>query len=251
MKEIFESDIKARHIASELKYCDVNTQPSIIQELMQKHDFDVFGIIDNNELRGYVEKSDLDNSISSLHVKYFDDSVLIENSTPLIHIFPLLKEKPHRIFVLYENHVRGIITISDLQKITVRMFLFGLISLLEMKMTHIIRNRYENDSWKDKITPERLEAAQELYDSQKETNENIGLLDCLQFADKKTIIEKTDDVITEIDYSKKYLKRLLRRAMNLRDTLAHSRDLIYLKGSVIIDLSINIDNLIEKMSKID
>lgn len=251
MKEIFESNITASHIASELKYCDINTNPSIIEELMKKHDFDVFGITDNNEINGYVEYSDFENNCSSPSIKHFDASDLIADSTPLIDVFPLLKEEPHRLFVLFGNQVRGIITISDLQKITIRMFLFGLISLLEMKMTHVIRNRYENESWKNKITSERLEDAQEVYDDKIVTNENIGLLDCLQFADKKKIILKSNDVIYEIGESKKYIDNILFHAMDLRDKLAHSRDLIELSGSKIIELSIEIDELLEKMSEID
>ena len=109
----------------------------------------------------------------------FDSSELITDSTPLIKIFRLLREEPHRLFVLYENQIQGIITISDLQKIPVRIFLFGLISLLELKLTQIIRNRYKNDEWFQKVGDDGQKAVNKEYERQKLSNENIGFLDCL------------------------------------------------------------------------
>jgi len=250
LRNIFKKEITAIHIAEELKYCHPDVGTIKIKETMESLDFDVIGINDNDNINGYVEISDLNDLTLSNHIKSFNSSELIEDSIPLFDILKILKRKP-RIFVQHENEVWGIITVSDLQKITVRIFLFGLISLLEMKMTQIIRNRYKNNSWKKKLKDNRYESAQKLQMDQKLNNENIELVDYLELSDKKNIILNSEDIMIELGYKKKYLKGILGSSINLRNTLAHSRELEDLKSSKIINLSIKIDELLEKMAKIE
>ena len=250
LRNIFKKEITAIHIAEELKYCHPDVGAIKIKETMESLDFDVIGISDDDQIKGYVEISDLNDLNLNNHIKSFNSTELIEDSTPLFDILPILKIKS-RIFVQFENEIWGIITVSDLQKITVRIFLFGLISLLEMKMTQIIRNRYPNDTWKQKINPNHYKTAQNLQKNQKSTNENIELIDYLQLSDKNKIILKSPEVMTELGYDKKYFKDLLGSIINLRNILAHSRDLEDPKSSKIIDLSLKIDKLIGKMAKLE
>lgn len=237
------------HIAEELKYCELDTESFIIKKKMKSLDYDVFGITDNSELYRYIEYDSLDRLNWRDSIKTFNSLELIADSTPLVNILPLLKNR-ERIFVLYGNEVRGIITRSDLQKISVRMFFFGLISLLEMKMTKIIRDHYPDDSWKDLISPNRLQKAETLFYRQKQYHENIELLDCLQFADKNTTILKSQNIIKKLEYSKNNLKSILRRAETLRNNIAHSRDFFEFNSSELIDLSIDLDSLLLKMASI-
>ena len=251
LKKMFESDITASHLDSKLKFLNRNSDPLDIKEQMTKYGFDVFGTVDDEGTKGYVENSFGNNERSSLNFNNFDSSELITDSTPLIKIFRLLREEPHRLFVLYENQIQGIITISDLQKIPVRIFLFGLISLLEMKMTQIIRNRYKNDEWFQKIGDDGQKAVNKEYERQKLSNENIGFLDCLQLSHKATIIVNTDEVLVELGFTKNKLKKVFGSIINLRNGLAHSRDLIDYNSSKIIDNAIKMDKLVEKMTKIE
>ena len=216
---------------------------------MEKSDFDVSGITNNSEVYGYIEYNFLDSLNWHDHIKTFNSSELIADSTPLVNILPLLKIK-ERIFVLYGNQVRGIITRSDLQKISVRMFFFGLISLLEMKMTKIVKENHPNNSWKHLITFNRLRSAENLFSQQKQIHENIELLDCLQFADKNTIVLKSNNILKVLNYSKNDLKSILGRAETLRNNIAHSRNFVEFTSSDLIDLSIEIDGLLQKMALI-
>lgn len=214
---------------------------------MEKSDFDVSGITNNSELYGYIEYNFLDRMNWQDHIKTFNSAELIADSTPLVNILPLLKMK-ERIFVLYGNQVRGIITRSDLQKISVKMFFFGLISLLEMKMTKIVKDNYPDNSWKHLITFNRLQSAENLFSKQKLNHENIELLDCLQFADKNTIILKSNNILKVLKYTKTDLKSILGRAETLRNNIAHSRNFVGFTSSDLIDLSIEIDALLQEMA---
>lgn len=250
MKDIFESNITASHIAEELKYCNSDIDFGSLKENMEKLDFDTFGITTQSDIKGYIEYSDVNDNKWKENIKTFDSSDLITDSTPLLNILPILKKK-ERIFVLYGNQVRGIITRSDLQKITVRMFLFGLISLLELNITKIIRDEYPDDLWKDLINEKRLIEAEKLLDAQKLKSENISLLDCLQLTDKTMIFRKSENIIERIGCSKSKLKSIFGYSTNLRNTIAHSKNLIDLHSSDIIDLAIDIDYLLEKMANMN
>ena len=215
---------------------------------MVRYDFDVIGITYNERKIGYVENSDLIDENSNLNIKYFNSWELIADSTPLIEIFPLLKNEPHRLFVLYGNQVNGIITISDIQKITVRIFLFGLISLLELKMTEIILDSYPDDTWKNILKDNRLQKAEKLFKWQKKNKENLELVDCLEFIDKCTIILQSNK-IKEIETPIEDLKHILILSETLRNIIAHSKN--FDKEELdIVDLSIQLSKLLNEMSNL-
>src|SRR5690606_29044313 len=129
---------------------------------------------------------------------------------------------------LVGSEASGIITRADLNKPPVRVYLFGLISLLEMHMAHWIRVEYGNESWRDRLTAARLESAVMLQEERKKRNEEIDLVECLQFCDKRDLVIAHDDLRRRLGLgAKSEGRRLLKRAERLRDLLAHSqRDLV-------------------------
>ena len=68
---------------------------------------------------------------------------------------------------------------------------------------------------------------------------------------KATIIVNTDEVLVELGFTKNKLKKVFGSIINLRNGLAHSRDLIDYNSSKIIDNAIKMDKLVEKMTKIE
>jgi len=193
---------------------------------MELLDFDVMGINEKGSIIGYVNKVDLKSGTCSDHIKQFKVTELISESTPIIDFISLFKERK-RLFVLDKNQVKGIITRGDLQKTSLRMLLFGYISLLEMQMQRIIQNMYPNDTWKTCLKTNRIKKAEELLMKRKKRNEDIGLLDCTQICDKSTILSKIDNIkilLNEnhiVNYSN-YLSKI----KSIRDNIAHSQDLI-------------------------
>lgn len=255
LRNIFESDINAMHIAEILEYCKMDDDSKIILERMESSNYHVYGV-SNEEgvICGYIEKSELKEGQCKEYFKNFESSELIADSTPLIEILRLLKVKP-QLFVLCGSKIRGIITLADLQKVTVRILLFGLISLLEMRMTEIINDYYPNNTWKHHIKDERLDLACEIFDDKEKCRENIELIDCLQLSDKSKILINTPELLKKLQYSRNHLKSILGNTVNLRNKLVHSRNLgdykdHYIPSLKIIELSENLSNLLEKMSKI-
>ena len=66
-----------------------------------------------------------------------------------------------RVFVLVGPEVKGIITLADLNKPLVRVYLFGLVSLLEMHLRFWVSTSYGQDDWKHELKEDRLRTANE------------------------------------------------------------------------------------------
>ena len=226
LRSIFENNISVRDIYEDLEYCNVNDDAMYIKNIMEEKEFDVFGILKDNVLFGYIKQDELKEGLCEKYQNPFKPTELISDSTPLIELLSILHDQP-RIFVLKCNRVVGIITHGDLQKAPVRMLLFGLISLLEMNLLRLIKSYYPDDSWKGILSNGRIKQAENLLNTLKERNEGIDLADCLQFCDKRKIILNNQEIVERIwQNDKNSLRNVLKGIQELRNKLAHSQDII-------------------------
>jgi hypothetical protein len=165
------------------------------------------------------------------HVKPLTKDRLIADSTPLADIFSVLSSQPH-MFVLIGPEVRGIVTRADLNKPPVRVYLFGLISLLEMHLTYWIGQYLRNDSWTEYLTAGRLQKANDLLQQKKRHNDDVGLIDCTQLSDKLRIATRSGAIVQHMSVPCSRRKRkTLGSAERLRNLLAHSESDLSLVGS--------------------
>lgn len=135
----------------------------------------------------------------------------------------VFKER-HFTFVLIGSEVQGIVTRADLNKPPVRVYLFSLVSLLEMHLGFWVRAEYPNDSWQQELKEERLAAARLLLKERRRRRQDPTLLECLQFCDKRDLIIRKKEVRARLGLGgAKASKRLLERAEALRNGLAHSQ----------------------------
>ena len=161
--------------------------------------------------------------------------------------------KNSRMFVLDRNRISGIVTRGDLQKAPVRMMLFGLLTLLEMKMLQFIRIYYPQGFWQILLKDQRLNRAKELMADLQDRNEATDLTDCLQFCDKRVIILKTPEIWKQIGLkSKGSGDKFLKVAEKLRNNLAHAQDIIMgLSWPEVIDLAEEIETVLKKCEEIE
>jgi hypothetical protein len=226
MREIFDRGITIRDIAEPLASFD-SIQPSrTIREYLEQRDFDVVGVREDGVIKGFAKKADLTSGLIADHVVEFCEKNILPERAPLVQVFKFLSQS-QQVFVILKEQVWGIVTRGDLQKGPVRMWLFGLISLLEMNFLKMIREYYPDSSWKVLLKPNRMDDAEQIFSDRKQKNEATDLLDCLQFCDKAEIIQKTEKLVAALGFSsKKKIDQLLGKLERLRNTLAHSQDII-------------------------
>jgi len=245
-------NISVKHVLESLKSCHADDESAVIRKRMEEPDldFDVMGIKENGEVYGYVERSTLAGGPCAKYGRTFHPRELVAESASLTDVFSVLRDAP-RVFVLKGTKVMGIVTRGDLQKAPVRMWVFGLITLIEMNLLFIVRSRYPNGSWKDHISEARLRKANDLFDERKKRNEAIDLADCLQICDKADLALKISDIKQKIkDGLKKNPHPILDSVEDLRDILAHAQDLVI--GSTWtdrIDLIENLEKLLNALEQ--
>ena len=78
-----------------------------------------------------------------------------------------------------DGRVGGIVSRSDLEKPRVRMWLFGMMTLIEIRFTRLIGRLSPEDSWKQFLSASRNKKAEELLREGTRRNQSPTLLDYL------------------------------------------------------------------------
>jgi hypothetical protein len=151
------------------------------------------------------------------------DQVLSPN-TPLFQAFPIIARK-RRVFIGTPQHITHIATRSDLDKIPVRLGLFGLISVLESVLRDKVRSSIPE--WEESLSVDRLDAARKLYQLKTARAEEIDLIQCLQLGDLGSIFSKSQRFKRfGTSLSRKVYDDRIRNIGKLRDALAHSQNIL-------------------------
>lgn len=249
LRKLFEEGITVRSIFEPLRACSANESAAEIKRKMLALDFDVFGLnsLESGPVEGYIQLSDLKNGTCGQYKKDFNISDVISNSTSLIDALTLLRGQ-ERIFVLVRNSIEGIITRADLQKPPVRLLIFGLITLIEMHLSDLIRKYYPGESWRKRLSPKRMKVIEDIRKQRKKRNEELDDIDCLQFCDKRTLALDEKQIIKILDFkSKKQGNKVLRSIEKIRDKLFHAQDIVIgTTWEEIISLIEEIESLIQK-----
>jgi len=227
LRKLFDEGITAKSIYEPMEWCLFSDDATVVSARMKSLDFDIFGVkqIDNSRIEGIVNSERLIDGSCAQYVTPITTLDLIAESTPLMKVLGILKDKPH-IFVLCETEDIGIISHADLQKPPVRILLFSLVSLFEVHLSYIIGKYYPEDTWKLKLTENRLKKAEEMHGLRKQRSEELDLLSCIQLCDKRTLLLASEDIrkhfgIKDIKTAEKNLEKV----ENIRNNLAHSQDL--------------------------
>ena len=251
LRKIFEHSITVRDISSKFSYHSGDEDSKKLKIEMIISDYDVMGV-QNGESTGYVFRDDLRTGSISDFMKQFQPSELISETTPLIDLFPILKNR-ERVFVLTKNKIDCIVTRSDLQKAPVRMLIFGFISILEMHLLQIIKRIYPDGSWKNFLKRNRFNEAKKTYDLRHAKNEALDLIDCIQLADKRDLLINNVDILKKIGFnSKTTAEKFLKKVEGLRNKLAHAQEID--SGSSwpeIIELTVKVESIIKKIENLE
>jgi hypothetical protein len=173
-----------------------------------------------------------------------DNAQVVPDTLPLAALILRLQDQP-RLFVLACGQISGIVTRGDIHKPPGRMWLFGMITLLEMRFSRLIEQACPGNSWTTHLSEGRLEKAQQLLALRRARNQHLSLADCLQFADKTTIIARNSQLrsLTRF-HSKREIDETGKQLENLRNNLAHSQDLVATDWPTIVTLADQLDSVL-------
>ena len=147
-------------------------------------------------------------------------------------------------FVKLNDMVIGVIGRRDIEKPVVRMWLFGIIMLIEMLLAKEIRRRWPDGNWEQHVSKGRLEKAKELKAERERRGYYPDLVDCLQLPDKLYIMLTEPVFVKDMGFASiRAAKRAIRELESLRNALAHGQDITTRDWPPIVRLARRIQQL--------
>lgn len=245
LRRVFQQAFIVYDIAEPLVSFDDTTPAEQLRSHMESKRFEVVGIRQEGRVAGYVELADLKEGQVADCINPFDESQVILESTPLAELVLCLREY-RRLFVSILGQVGGIVSRTDLQKPPVRMWLFGIVTLIEMRFTRMIEQSCPDEMWKEFLSAGRIQKAEELLAERTRRNQDLDLLNCVQFSDKVQIIARNEKLRSMTRFeSRRKLEEAAKVVEKLRNNLAHSQDIITNDWETIVALAEQLDTVLE------
>jgi len=227
LRRLFLEGFSAMDLAEPLVSFDASADAQSVREFMAVKDFDLVGIRQEGLVRGYVRREDLKEGCCQDYLRGFtpaDD--MVPDTANLVAVVNSLAVNA-KCFVTILDQVGAIITLSDLEKPPMRMFLFGWITLGEMLVTEILRHRYSDGSWQDLLSAQRLDKARQLQQERARRGQRVDLVDCLQYGDKGWIISYDEEIRKALGMaSRREARQVVKELESLRNNLAHTQEII-------------------------
>jgi hypothetical protein len=240
----FLRGLAARDIAEPLPSFDAATPAVQAHHSMLLRRHAVAGVRQDGFVCGYLEYQDLGDGVCGDYLRPFDEDTLIPDSTPITEVVLRLDRFP-RLFVRSLGTVAGMVTRADLQDPPVRMWLFGMITVLEMRFLHLIEANFSDESWARYLSPARLEKAHQLQAERQRRGQDARLLDCLQFSDKAQIVVRDESLRSQAGIlSRRRGDEVTKNLERLRNNLAHTQDIIAFDWQTIVAIVENLERLV-------
>ena len=227
LRRLFFEGFSAMDVAEPLVSFDETARSEDVKQFMDEKSYDLVGVRQNGLVEGYVRRDELTSGTCGERFHPFTpDDDLVPDTANLIDVVKSLAIN-QQCFVTILDRVGAIITLTDLEKPPMRMFLFGMITMIEMTMTEVLRRRYPDNSWQEFLSEKRLDIAKKLQEERNRRGQQVELLDCLQFGDKGWIITYDEKLREKLGHtSRKETRNAIKEFETLRNNLAHTQEII-------------------------
>jgi hypothetical protein len=236
VKRIFTESFTVKDVAEPLASFDASAPAREVRAFMERQAVEVVGIRREGRVTGFVERAALDERTCGQCQRPLEEAASLDDNAPLLSVLTRLDNAPF-LFVTAFGTVAGVVTRADMQKPPVRMWLFGIVTLIEMRFGELIERHCPGESWRQYLSESRLQKAQILLEERRRRNQALGLSDCLQFADKAQIIARNEEVRKLTVFpSRRQAEEAAKRLEQLRNNLAHSQDILASDWGTIVQL---------------
>lgn len=243
---MFTEAFTAREIAQPLRSFDLERSAEDIAEVVARCGLEVVGLRQDGVCAGYLRPGTEQTSTTAAQMRNFAPTQVVTSDAPLHEVIRILTRYDF-CFVTSMGDIAGVITRGDMQQPLVRMWLFGIVTLLEMELLERIRSTWPDGSWTNLISAGRLNKAQALLAQRRARGQHVDLADCLQLADKAQIVMEDEQARAAFGFpTKGAAKRVIRDLESLRNNLAHAQDIVTHDWPPIARLAQNIEETIQR-----
>jgi hypothetical protein len=217
LHRILLRDITLESVAEYLVSLDAGAPPEEFRRVRQEMGFAAIGARAEGVVMGYVVPDESDD------VQFIDPEQILPHDAPLHLAIRALDTFP-RVFVSTLGGVTGIVTRDDLEKPPARMWVFGIVTLIETGLRRVVEKRHPDDDWTGVLSKARTEQAQSLQAERARRGEEVPLLDCVQFHDLANLAARHEDVRQAFGHeSRRSMEARMKEWAKLRNHIAHSQ----------------------------
>ncbi len=221
---LLEDWLRTRHLTQPLESIDQDQAVSPLKFSARK--LSVLGVLHHGEVIGSIRVDALRDNDWQSQIRPLSDHQVIEGNASLLALITRLAGR-HWLFVRQAGRIDGFVSRSDMQRAPFRMLLFGLISLLEMRLVHLVQRHYSEAQVAEALNASRLQKARSLHNNRKMRGEELDLIDCLQIADKRDLLLAVPDYSTSLGFdSNNKATKFFGKVEAIRDRLVHANDLV-------------------------
>ena len=245
LKRKFTSSFVIADIAEPLISFDAEKDALGTLEIMRSRGAATAAVRTDGIVTGYVIDGDLRGGTCGDHLRKFNDDELLEEHASLSEGIGIL-DKDRHAFIRTIGAIDAMLARSDFEKPAARMWLFGMVTIIEMNITKGIELRFADNEWTGLLSPARLEKANELLTERQKYNSTANLLSCLQLADKGRIFMKDEELRKSTIYtSRSSGEKDVAKLERLRNSLAHSQDIVDDNWDAIVILASRLNRILD------
>jgi len=142
------------------------------------------------------------------------------------------------LVVVSEDGAYALLTRGSLNTVVARAWLFGLVTLLEIKLRTATQMNVVD--WRSHVSPDRLAKAREIKDERARRGQAMQTIDGLQFSDLGVIALKDEELFATLGLqSRRAGRQFIKRLESLRNNLAHAQDLVRYDWETIVMIARN------------
>ncbi len=225
-KRMFMELFTAKDIAEGLLSFDADCDCAEVRAILELRQRAVASVRVHGAVQGYLRLSDLGTGQCADCFRNFTVDQVLSGSAAFSDVIHVLTRHDY-CFISVLDNVSGVISRDDINKPMVRMWLFGILTMIEMGLVQLIIDQYPEQSWKSLISAGRLAKAQQIQAERQRRNQYCELIDCLQLSDKGQILMENENAMKRLGFETKgAAKRAVRSLESLRNHLAHAQDIV-------------------------
>jgi len=225
-KLMFMELFTARDIAEGLLSFDADSDCVEVKTILERRKRAVASVRVHGAVQGYLRLSDLEAGHCADCFRHFTIDQVLSGSAALSDVIHVLTRHDY-CFVTVLGNVSGVISRDDINKPMVRMWLFGIVTMIEMGLVQMIKEHFPEQSWQSVVSEGRLEKARQIQVERQRRNQYCELIDCLQLPDKGQILMESESTMKRLGFATKgAAKRAVKELESLRNHLAHAQDVV-------------------------